>query len=245
MYDPQTSTLPRQPHSAERPPRRAAGPTRLAAEHRREQLIAAATPLFAQRGFEGTTTAQIAKAAGVSEAIIFKHFAHKEELYEAILEHKAQEAGTERWVAALRSAQASGDDRQVLARLMALIMEHSRDDPEFLRLMLHAALDHRELMREFRDRHLAPLYGELVRFVEQGQRTGKFRSDDPRVLARVLLAVPSYHAMLEGLLGGDTLTPVADDAAEIYARMLLDALLAPRTSRHTSRAPKIRKRRRT
>ena len=44
--------------------------------------------LFSERGFRGTTTKEIAQAAGVSEAIIFRHFATKEDLYTAIIDHK-------------------------------------------------------------------------------------------------------------------------------------------------------------
>lgn len=215
---------------------------RLPAATRRCQLIAAATRLFSERGFGGTTTREIAEAAGMNEALIFRHFPHKEELYAAILEEKAREAGTEGWVAALRASAETGNDLDVLRRLMSLIMRHGRQDPQFLRLMLHAALDHREMMREFRTRHLAPLYGELLRFVEAGQRAGRFRSENPHALARVLMAVPSYHAMLDGLLGGDTLGEVGDDAAEIYARMLLAALVTPSAGCETSRASSSRKR---
>ena len=58
---------------------------RMPADARREQILQTAVTLFSQRGFKGTTTKEIAKAAGVSEAIIFRHFATKDELYGAIL----------------------------------------------------------------------------------------------------------------------------------------------------------------
>ena len=219
------STRPRRRTASARP--RIQAPKRLSGADRRERLIAVATRLFSDRGFSATTTREIANAAGVTEAIIFRHFAHKAELYEAILEVKAREAGTERWVDELRDAAKSGGDLEVLHRLLALIMDHSQQDPQFLRLMLHAALDHREMMREFRSRHLAPLYQELVKFVERGQRAKRFRQDNPHALARVLLAVPSYHALLDTLLGRDTLGHVGDEAADIYARLMLDALLMP------------------
>jgi AcrR family transcriptional regulator len=183
--------------------------------------------LFSERGFGGTTTREIARAARITEALIFRHFPHKEDLYDAILEEKAREAGTERWVDELRAAGETGNDLDVLRRLMSLIMTHGRQDPEFLRLMLHAALDRREMMREFRTRHMAPVYQEVVRFVEAGQRDGRFRPENPHAVARVLMGVPSYHAMLDSLLGGDTLGDVGEDAPDIYARMLLAALVAP------------------
>lgn len=56
------------------------------------------------------------------------------------------------------------------------------------------------------------------------------------------MAVPSYHAILDGLLGGDTLGEVGDDAAEIYARMLLAALVTPAAGSEESRASSSRKR---
>ncbi|MCU1327285.1 MAG: transcriptional regulator, TetR family, partial [Bryobacterales bacterium] len=58
----------------------------MAAEDRRRQLIETAIDLFSQKGFAGTTTREIAAAAGVTEAIIFRHFATKQDLYAAILD---------------------------------------------------------------------------------------------------------------------------------------------------------------
>jgi TetR/AcrR family transcriptional regulator, transcriptional repressor of aconitase len=58
---------------------------RLNAEQRRIALVAAAAPLFARHGFAGTTTRQIAAAAGVSEALMFQHFPSKAALYREIL----------------------------------------------------------------------------------------------------------------------------------------------------------------
>ena len=66
----------------------------MAGEERRHQIVSVAMRLFSQRGFRGTTTKEIAQAAGVSEAIIFRHFATKDELYAAILDLKACYAGT-------------------------------------------------------------------------------------------------------------------------------------------------------
>ena len=65
---------------------------RMSGEDRRRQLIEIAIDLFSQRGFSGTTTREIAVAAGVTEAIIFRHFATKQDLYAAILDHTATAA---------------------------------------------------------------------------------------------------------------------------------------------------------
>lgn len=59
-------------------------PPRLDSNERRLAILDAAMPLFAAKGFAATTTREIAQAAGVSEALIFKHFPSKYALYEAM-----------------------------------------------------------------------------------------------------------------------------------------------------------------
>lgn len=58
---------------------------RLEHEERRKGIVGAAVPLFARKGFAGTTTKEIAEAAGVSEALLFKHFPSKAALYDEIV----------------------------------------------------------------------------------------------------------------------------------------------------------------
>jgi AcrR family transcriptional regulator len=60
-------------------------PTRLSRDDRRQQILECALPLFARHGFGGTTTRRIADAAGISEALLFKHFPTKSAIYAAIL----------------------------------------------------------------------------------------------------------------------------------------------------------------
>ena len=62
--------------------------TRFSSADRREQILDVATGLFAQQGFRGTTTKLIAEKSGVTEALIFRHFPSKEELYWAVIERK-------------------------------------------------------------------------------------------------------------------------------------------------------------
>src|SRR3712207_6339125 len=70
------------------PPQAPTQAARMSADDRRRQIAEVTIRLFAERGFRGTTTKEIAQAAGVSEAIIFRHFATKEELYTAIIDSK-------------------------------------------------------------------------------------------------------------------------------------------------------------
>lgn len=77
--------------------------TRMSQSARRWAILESAVPLFAAKGFHGVKTRELAAAAGVSEALLFRHFNDKEELHRAVLEHvhgaeEDSEAAT-RWLA--------------------------------------------------------------------------------------------------------------------------------------------------
>lgn len=61
--------------------------TRISGEERRKKILESARPLFAMNGFKGTSVREIAKAANVSEALLYKHFKSKEEIYNEFLEY--------------------------------------------------------------------------------------------------------------------------------------------------------------
>src|SRR5438105_1699333 len=67
--------------------------TRMPGEQRRQHFIDAALRLFSSGGFRGTSTKAIAEAAGASEALLFRHFPSKADLYAAILQQKADASG--------------------------------------------------------------------------------------------------------------------------------------------------------
>src|ERR1700739_4144414 len=60
--------------------------TRLDSDERRKAIVRAAVPLFARKGFAGTTTRELAEAAGISEALLFRYFPSKQMLYQEILQ---------------------------------------------------------------------------------------------------------------------------------------------------------------
>src|SRR5213596_566015 len=64
----------------------------MAAADRRKHLIETAIRLFTEGSYHGTTTAEIARAAGVSEPILYRHFASKRDLYIAALDHVWEKA---------------------------------------------------------------------------------------------------------------------------------------------------------
>jgi AcrR family transcriptional regulator len=88
--------------------------TRLPAAERREQLLDRAAELFSQRGYARATTAELAKAAGVTEPIIYRHFKSKKDLFIALIERTGRET-LDRWA---RDLEGSGDPADRLRRLI-------------------------------------------------------------------------------------------------------------------------------
>ena len=202
---------------------------RLPGDERRQQLIETATRLFAERGFSGTTTREIAKAAGVTEAVIFRYFAHKDDLYAAILDWKSAKAEcATAWVDELSTAAARQDDEGVVRGVVRRLIEFQRNDPDFLRLMLHSALESHGLADEFRRRHFAPVHAFLLEYVEAGQRAGRFVEGNPRALVRAVFALPMHHNLVE-VVAVDPENPLEhEDAIETFTGFIVRALRAPR-----------------
>ncbi len=103
-------------------PSPAARKSRMAADDRHRQLLRSAIDCVARNGFGGTKTKDIAAAAGVSEAILFRHFATKEDLYHAILDMKEGQAdgkGEALDAADWRNARRAGTMRACSAPLRA------------------------------------------------------------------------------------------------------------------------------
>src|SRR5436190_21741928 len=62
---------------------------RMSSDDRRAQILRTACELFAQKGFRGTTTRELAAAVGVTEPVLYEHFKTKKDLYSAIIEAEA------------------------------------------------------------------------------------------------------------------------------------------------------------
>src|SRR5215469_189847 len=150
-------------------------PRRLSSDDRRRQLIRGAVGLFSKHGFSGTRTKDIAAACGVSEAILFRHFATKEDLYRAILDEQQQESGADEWMAEMRALAARRDDRAFLRCLVGQILKSFRENAPFHRLMEFAKLDGHVLADLFHQRLGWPTFEFLRSYFELRQTEGAFQ----------------------------------------------------------------------
>jgi AcrR family transcriptional regulator len=170
---------------------------RVSAEDRRQQILEVATGLFARQGFEGTTTRQIAQRAKVNEAIIFRHFPSKEELYWAVIENQCQ---IRRGRISLEARLAAGgSDQDVLTAIGEEILTR---DVTLSRLLLFSALENHQLSHRFFRTHAAQYLEMLADYVRRGIEQGRFRKVDPMLAARGFLGMLVYHYQIQELFGG-------------------------------------------
>lgn len=195
----------------------------MAGDERRMQILRLAVGLFSRRGFSGTTTREIAQAAGISEAMVFRHFATKEELYSAILDHKACDSGFDPF-ALVADAVARKDDRAVFEGLAFRVLEHHESDPEFHRLLLHAALDRHELAEMFWERNVRPVYEFLAEYIRQRQRDGVIIEIEPAVVVRAFIGMVIHHSLNNTLW--DPKRSILKISNEAAARSFATILLA-------------------
>lgn len=173
--------------------------TRMAAEDRRHQILHVAVTLFSERGFGGTTTKEIAQAAGVSEAMVFRHYATKQELYSAILDHKACSGDSMNPEEMVAEALKQKDDRAVFERLALGALEHHETDPEFQRLLLHSALERHELAEMFFEKFVRRVYQLLGGYITERQRDGAMIKIDPAVIVRAFIGMIIHHSLNNNL----------------------------------------------
>ena len=198
---------------------------------RRAQILRAAVELFARKGFTGTTTKEIAQSVGVSEAMLFRHFASKDELYGAILddkvcqngEHKFPWEGNETLLKAMREK----DDFTVFYTMIYTALEKHQGDQGFLRLLLFSALEGHELADRFFRDFVSQIYTFLGGYVRERQADGAMRDADPRVVVRALLGMTIHHS-LNNILWDKRrhiLEISNEDAARSFAEILLRGVL--------------------
>ncbi|MGH9940953.1 MAG: TetR/AcrR family transcriptional regulator [Pyrinomonadaceae bacterium] len=170
---------------------------RMAGEDRRRQLVLVAMRLFSQQGFSRTTTKEIAQAAGVSEATLFKHFATKEDLYAAILDHKACEGEMPSACPKVSEAIARGDNRAVFEGLARALLQFHEADPDFARLLIRSALQGHELFQMFWEKSVRRTAEFLRDYLRQQQEVGTVRPDlNPMVIARAFSGMVVNHSFV-------------------------------------------------
>jgi len=205
---------------ATRPMRRAVSEQDKA--RRRAELLGAAKQVFAERGFQNATVAEVARAAGLSYGVVYWYFESKDALLHALMESEEDVLR-----ARIQAAVASGSTeelRDVLHRAVRATFEFFDDDRASAALLFR---DPSTMGGDF-GRHLLDIYGRFIGaldvVVRSNQRAGTLRQAPPRLLAFSVAALISQVA-LRRLKTDDGLD--ADEAALLVVGILFDGLSSP------------------
>lgn len=164
---------------------------RLSCKERRTQITEVAMALFASKGFKGTTTRAIARAAGVSEAIIFRHFATKEDLYDAIINYTVEKR-TEQWQTDESIYTETQDLPSMLLTFAQTFVQRNREDSTFIRLMMYSALEDHKFREKFFAIHRSPWLRAIRKTIEEGKISGQVRPVDAGLTTSAF-----FHALLQ------------------------------------------------
>jgi AcrR family transcriptional regulator len=166
---------------------------KLAAPVRKAAIVDSAIKVFSEKGFRGTTTRELAAAAGVSEPVLYQHFATKRDLYAAIIDSKSHDV--DKVVADLASYLETDDDVAFFRHLTELILDFYESDPAYLRLLLFSGLERHEMSDLFAERHSCAFVDQVVRYIQRRIEQGAIRPMDPILIATSFLGMVAQHGM--------------------------------------------------
>jgi AcrR family transcriptional regulator len=157
---------------------------RLPATARREQLLDTAAELFARLGYARATTAELAKAAGVTEPIIYRHFESKKALFVALITRTGA-ATLEAWDEHLAGAKDPGERLRRLIGDNPMVAEQGRSA---YRVFLQATTETDDPdIRAAVDQHIRSLFEFVLREVKVAQEAHRVTARYPAELIAWLL----------------------------------------------------------
>ncbi len=174
---------------------------RLSAQDRRQQIMNVAVGLFARKGYQGTTTREIAEEAGVNEALLFRHFPSKENLYWTIIEEQCSARGRRQRIDEILKS--SDDDFQIFSCMAREFLVRTPHDSQMTRLLWFTALENHTLSERFFRTFVADYYEALGSHIRGRIRQGKFRKVDPLLAARGFFGMIVYHFLIQEFFGGE------------------------------------------
>jgi len=185
-----------------------------------DRILSAALAAFAERGFDGASTREIAAAAGVPQGLITYHYASKQALWEAAVDWVFAELARD-----LAAAEDALRDVSPIERWRAVTMRFVRfaaRRPELHRFMTHEGAHDGPRLRWLVNRHLRPLYARSI---------ANIRAAAPHVDAAhfyyVLIGASSHLFAVapefERVTGRDPRTP---EQVELHAAAIVDWIVA-------------------
>jgi AcrR family transcriptional regulator len=167
---------------------------------KRQQILAAAVRVFANRGYEASRVGDVASEAGVAYGLVYHYFGSKEAVLEAVF----RESWGRLLTAIAQAEQTAGTAPERLALVVKIVLRAWRDDPDLVRLLVREVTRNPHIQDELDE--IGQAFASLERIIAGGQEEGTIRpSLDARLCAWML------YGALEEILTGWVLGRLPDD----------------------------------
>jgi AcrR family transcriptional regulator len=187
----------------------------------RTKILQAALQLFAKRGYEGTTTKDLAKSAGVAEGTLFRHFNSKK----AIL----IEVATAGWVDILTDLLTELSEMgsyKAVSQVMRRRMLNMRKNGDLMRVCFVEAQYHPELRESIQAEVIDKMTDVAEAFFETAMDKGIYRRMNPKIVAKVFLGIFAIAGFSEETIMNPDASPkamqeMAEGISDIFLRGVL------------------------
>jgi AcrR family transcriptional regulator len=189
----------------------------------RDKILESAIRLFAEKGFSGTTTREIAEKAGVNEALIFRYFSTKRDLYSAIIERKiSEEPGFEYPLEAFKETR---DDWLIFKSIAIRMFDCVEKDPSFIRLLHFSALEGHELSDMFFDTYVQYQRMLLSDYIERRISEGAFKNVNPVLAARAFIGMVINYILVQEIFGEKKRRKIKrEEVADTFVKIFLEGI---------------------
>lgn len=191
----------------------------MAIESRRQQIEAAASALFRERGYAATSVRDIANALNLQGGSLYAHVASKQDVLWSIVSRAADRFAAEVGPIARSAAPAHDRLRQMMRAHVAVVTSAQRDAAVFLHEWRFLAGERRAAIADRRDAYEA-LFRKVI---GEGIESGEFVANDSRMTAMAILSSLNGIASWYRSDGERTPEQIADDFADLFLRGLRHA----------------------
>jgi AcrR family transcriptional regulator len=185
------------------------------------RILRAARKLFARRGFDATTTRDLAQEAGVAEGTLFRHFENKK----AIL----VEVATQGWIEILTDLLTELSEMgsyKAIAQVMRRRMMNLHENADLLRVCFMEAQFHPDLRERIQSDVIVKMTDVAEAFFQTAMDQGIYRPMNPRVVAQVFLGMFTIAGFSQDSILPQTASPqqmqeMAENMADIFLNGVL------------------------
>lgn len=173
---------------------------------RHQQILDAAMTVFLRKGFNGSTTKEIAKEAGVAEGTIFRYFKTKKDLLLELASPGIVQSLTD-----TVEGLSEETDEVILKAILKNRLEVVNKHKELVQLLIAEARFHPEIKEQFVERIIMKAAAVLEKYMRERVENGDYRDIDPGILTRAFVGMIGVFVLWREFLLADKYVSFNDD----------------------------------